>query len=161
MNFFFSTNFSYNFCFRLDDFNKPLVIQGFCGVFLLTEVVLRWKARPYIPERTFKKWLYASLGLDNEYRFPQSTLDKISLNFWIESAFIALFLNVAFLSLESNLCFIEIVKIGKWSEMSVFKIPVTLGFSALCLWPCWYSKVVITRYCVSFPEAANRTHSTK
>ena len=66
---------------------------------------------------------------DIEYRFLQSTSDKKSLKSLIESAFIALFVIVTFLSLESNLRFIEIVKIGKWSEISVFKIPVRLSWS--------------------------------
>ena len=50
------TNFSYNFCFLLDDFKRSLVIQGFCRVFLLVEIVLRGNARLYIPEKTFKKY---------------------------------------------------------------------------------------------------------
>ena len=66
----FFTNFLYNFCFRLDDFKRPLVIEVFCRVFLLTEKVLRGNARSYIPEKTFKKYSYAWLGLDTEYRFP-------------------------------------------------------------------------------------------
>ena len=66
---------------------------------------------------------------DIEYRLLQSTSDKKSLKSLIESAFIALFVIVTFLSLESNLRFIEIVKIGKWSEISVFKIPVRLSWS--------------------------------
>ena len=32
--FFFYTNFSYNFCSRLDHFKRPLGIWEFCGVFL-------------------------------------------------------------------------------------------------------------------------------
>ena len=44
-------NFLYNFCLRLDDFKRPLVIQGFCRVFILTKKVLRGNARSYIPEK--------------------------------------------------------------------------------------------------------------
>ena len=125
----FSKNFSYSVCFRLDDFKRHLVIQGFCRVFFLTEIVLRGNARSYIPKKIFKKYSYASLGLDIEYRFPQLTSDQIHLNSWIESAFIILFFIVTILSLESNPCFIEIVKIGKWSETSIFKIPVRFSRS--------------------------------
>ena len=52
----FFTILLYNFCFRLDEFKRPLVIQGFCGVFLLTEIVLRENARLHIPDETFKKY---------------------------------------------------------------------------------------------------------
>ena len=34
-----------------------------------------------------------------------------------------------FLLLESRLCFIEMIKIGKWSEISVYKIPVRFSWS--------------------------------
>ena len=34
-----------------------------------------------------------------------------------------------FLLLESCLCFIEMIKIGKWSEISVYKIPVRFSWS--------------------------------
>ena len=52
----FFKNFSYNFCFRVDDFKRPLVTQRFCRVFLLIEIILRGHARSYIPEKTFKKY---------------------------------------------------------------------------------------------------------
>ena len=51
----FFKNFSCN-CFCLDDFKRPLVIQGFCRDFFLTKIVLRGNARSYIPEKTFKKY---------------------------------------------------------------------------------------------------------
>ena len=34
-----------------------------------------------------------------------------------------------FLLLESRLCFIEMIKIGKWSEISVYKISVRFSWS--------------------------------
>ena len=52
----FFKDFSYSVCFRLDDFKRHLVIQGFCRVFFLTEIVLRGNARSYIPKTIFKKY---------------------------------------------------------------------------------------------------------
>ena len=52
----FFQKFSYSFCFALDDFKRPLVIQGFSRVFVLTEIFLRGNARSYIPEKTFNKY---------------------------------------------------------------------------------------------------------
>ena len=118
-----------NFCFRLDDFKRPFVIQGFCRVFLLTDIVFRGNARSYIPEKIFPKYSWASLGLDIEYRSLLSTSKEISLNSSIESSFTILFHIVTFLLLQSSLCFIEIVKIGKWSEISFFKILVNYSWS--------------------------------
>ena len=54
--FLFFTNLSYKFCFPLDDFEKPLVIQVFCRVFLLIEIVLRGNARSHTLEKTLKKY---------------------------------------------------------------------------------------------------------
>ena len=119
----FSKNFSYNFCYRLDDFKRPLVIQGFSRVFFNRDSFERECKIVYTWEN-FQEIFIGIVGLNIEYRFPQFTSDKISLNSWIESAFIILFFIVTFLLLESSPCFIEIVKIGKWSEISVFKVPV-------------------------------------
>ena len=45
----FFKNFSYNFCFPLDDFKTLWSSKDFAE-FFLTEIVLRGNARSYIPE---------------------------------------------------------------------------------------------------------------
>ena len=45
--FLFFKNLSYKFGFSVDNFKRPLVIKGFCRVFLSTEIVLQGSEKNY------------------------------------------------------------------------------------------------------------------
>ena len=70
--FLFFKNLLYNFCFRFEDFKRPLVIEAFYRVSFLTQIVFIENTRSYIHKKTSKKLFIGISGLDVECRFPKS-----------------------------------------------------------------------------------------
>ena len=115
----FLKTFSYSFCFFLEDFLMPFVIQGLnclCG-FNFTFI---FGKHSLYNERNI---LYASLTFRKILILFQSILRNVCLNLpidWSEILRLKMYCSV----LSASILFFVAKMIGKWSKISVFTIAV-------------------------------------
>lgn len=114
----FFKNFSCNFCFRFDDAKRLLVILRFLEG--MQDLIYQGKLSRNISRHHWVRyWIHVS---QIHFRESISWYSYRSCIFYSICYFY-------FLSLESSLCFAEIVELQKWLEMSVFKMPARFYWS--------------------------------
>ena len=122
----FFKNFSYRLCFHLDDFCRPLVIQGECWV--LTSIFLFGKTVSYKSEKIKWKVSYALSAALEGKMLSHFMFSRRKLKVSILSLEVPLLINFAF-SGEYVSFVLKTLNVGKWSLMSVLIIEDWILFS--------------------------------
>ena len=103
-------------------FGHPRILQGFAfnrdSFERECKIVYTWEnfQEIFISIVGVRYWIQAST-----MHFREISLNRVCNYYSLSYCY--------FLLLESRLCFIEMIKIGKWSEISVYKIPVRFSWS--------------------------------
>ena len=121
----FIKNFSYSFCFFLEDFLMPFVIQGLNCLCGFNFTLIFGKHSLYNERNISRNLLYASLTFPKILILFQWILCNFCLNLpidWSEILLLKMYCSV----LSASILFFVAKMIGKWSEISVFTIAVLI-----------------------------------